>query len=244
MTRHWINFSIFISTSPISLTSTSVVQEWCAQLHMTDVKIFLAYVKPLMKQAEFRNIRITHVQTDILDMIMNFLEKTQVFKLWLDLRMSENVNLWVLLYLIKIILKCMWSDIYLNLFQSRKRHQFCEGAQSNNYAYPFALLIKRLNSERLSKKNKMSSDSIQFLLELAECIKIIFVNVHHKSNLSPEPNVASVVKDMLSGKCVKLFFKDHYRNVSITLGDVETLLQVIKFSNCLLNCYLLWGGNG
>lgn len=74
-------------------------------------------------------------------------------------------------------------------------------------------------------EKKTFSDSIKFLLELADRVKSIFFFHDEVCSSLPHPNIVALIRDMFSRKCDKLVINE-FCSIVLSPADIEKLIQV------------------
>lgn len=84
------------------------------------------------------------------------------------------------------------------------------------------------------------ADSISSILELGDAAKSVSIFVMKQSKLRKKmPSIFSIVQEILSRKCEKLYIKEFERTASISQSDAENLLQVTKTETVMLQLIFL-----
>lgn len=73
------------------------------------------------------------------------------------------------------------------------------------------------------------SDSLKYLVKIADHAKEIDITVDSANESNPEPDICLISREILGRYCQNLVISELCRNASITLADAEKLLQVKLF---------------
>ncbi|KAF8356568.1 hypothetical protein PRIPAC_91563, partial [Pristionchus pacificus] len=116
----------------------------------------------------------------------------------------------------------------------------------------FLAFIAKVNPSHVdfsSQHYELATDSVEFLIHLADMMKSIFI--FHECDSISHPSFNPIIISILSRKCEKLIIRDSCRHAFVSPSEAEQLLQCLhhsekKFSLTLLRTHseLVNGQNG